>query len=184
MAKSVHNDVLDGMLNVVKNNTSQRNACTAQPATFYEAVNAAAWVASTAYALGAAVRPTARNAFVYEATVAGSSGAAEPAWPTTAGATVVDGTVTWTARTSLSLASAAVAPADIVVAVGDTSGRKATFAAKTAVAVYASGTANHEAALDVTNKRLLYVTTTAATALSSGGTVDMGTWKIEVGTPT
>ena len=60
-----------------------------------------AWVASTAYAMGNFVRPTAVNdasEFVYECTTAGTSGTTEPAWPTTDGATVADGTVTWTAR--------------------------------------------------------------------------------------
>ncbi len=36
--------------------------------------------------------------FIYEVTTAGTSAAAEPAWPTTDGATITDGTVVWTAR--------------------------------------------------------------------------------------
>lgn len=56
------------------------------------------WVASTAYALGAQRVPLARNGHYYEVTTAGTSGATEPAWPTTQGATVADGTVTWTER--------------------------------------------------------------------------------------
>ena len=59
----------------------------------------AAWVASTAYALGAWVIPTAGYAgYIYECTVAGTSGTTEPAWPTVDGATVADGTATWTCR--------------------------------------------------------------------------------------
>ncbi len=54
-----------------------------------------AWQPLTAYALSDARRPTAANGFRYVVTVAGNSGAAEPAWPTAVGATVVDGTVTW-----------------------------------------------------------------------------------------
>ena len=57
-----------------------------------------AWAASTAYALGAIVIPTANNGLWYECTTAGTSGTAEPAWPTTEGATVGDNTVTWTCR--------------------------------------------------------------------------------------
>lgn len=38
------------------------------------------------------------NALLFEATVAGTSATTEPTWPTTVGGTVVDGTVTWTAR--------------------------------------------------------------------------------------
>lgn len=45
---------------------------------------------------GAVVRvPTVNNGHIYLATVAGTSGAVEPTWPTTSGATVADGTVTW-----------------------------------------------------------------------------------------
>jgi hypothetical protein len=58
------------------------------------------WVAVTNYALGNFRRPTVPNGFRYEVTAdAGSSGAAEPTWPTTVGATVVDDGITWTCRT-------------------------------------------------------------------------------------
>lgn len=40
-------------------------------------------------------RPTVFNGYTYQATVGGTTGAAEPTWPTTIGATVQDGTVTW-----------------------------------------------------------------------------------------
>ncbi|MDD1778539.1 MAG: hypothetical protein LUQ65_10260 [Candidatus Helarchaeota archaeon] len=64
----------------------------------------APWVPNTAYALGDRVvcRPayatTARRAWVYECTTAGTSGAAEPAWP--ASGTVAEGpdTLVWTTR--------------------------------------------------------------------------------------
>lgn len=55
----------------------------------------AEWQASTAYVLNALVVPFPRNGHYYKATVAGTSGAAQPAFPTTAAGTVVDGTVTW-----------------------------------------------------------------------------------------
>lgn len=54
-----------------------------------------AW-ASTTYAVGANVRPTTANGLKYICTTSGTSGATQPTWPTTIGATVVDGTVTWT----------------------------------------------------------------------------------------
>jgi len=60
-----------------------------------------AWAATTVYAAAAFVRPTAitdLSRFVYEATTAGTSAAAEPVWPVIDGATIADGTVVWTAR--------------------------------------------------------------------------------------
>lgn len=57
---------------------------------------AAARANTTVYTLNAYVLPAAPNGFVYKATTAGTSGAAPPAYPTTLGGTVVDGTVTWT----------------------------------------------------------------------------------------
>ena len=54
------------------------------------------WLASTARVVGDMVRPTAANpTLIYRCTVAGTSAASEPTWPTTAGTTVVDGGVTW-----------------------------------------------------------------------------------------
>jgi len=41
------------------------------------------WLASTAYALGALVKPTTYNGHKYECTTAGTSGTTEPTWPTT-----------------------------------------------------------------------------------------------------
>lgn len=57
-----------------------------------------AWTATTALALGVKRRPIVANSLYYEVTTAGTTGAGEPAWPTTVGNTVVDGTVTWTCR--------------------------------------------------------------------------------------
>jgi hypothetical protein len=55
------------------------------------------WVTLTAYTAGAIRVPTTAggNGFRYRATVAGTSAAGEPVWPTTVGTTVADGTVTW-----------------------------------------------------------------------------------------
>lgn len=44
MAKSVHDDVLDGALNIIKNNTNIMTVCSSEPTTRTEAV--------TTYALG------------------------------------------------------------------------------------------------------------------------------------
>lgn len=123
MAKTVHDDVLDGALNIVTNNCTRQVACSAQPTTYTE------------------------------------------------------GNATY------ALADVTMASGDFTAANGDTSGRKLTIAAKAAVPVDASGTVTHVALLDVTNSKLLYVTTTTSQGISSGGTVDIGTWKIEIADP-
>lgn len=54
------------------------------------------WRANEAYGLGEYIRPNRATGYSYECTTAGSSGAREPVWPTSIGATVPDGSVTWT----------------------------------------------------------------------------------------
>lgn len=61
---------------------------------------------NTDYALNTRVRPHRPTGFQYVASAAGRSGTDEPRWPTTAGGTVVDGSVTWTAE-AISTASLA-----------------------------------------------------------------------------
>jgi len=56
------------------------------------------WEASTAYAKGQMVAPTTQNGYRYECTTAGTSGATEPTWGTTASGTTEDGTAVWTCR--------------------------------------------------------------------------------------
>lgn len=57
------------------------------------------WSASTTFVLGTQVVPVPPNGQVYSCTTVGggTSGATLPAWPTTTGSTVTDGTVTWQA---------------------------------------------------------------------------------------
>ena len=65
-----------------------------------------AWAATTAYSTGKYIKPTVSkaNGWFYIASTGGTTGAAEPTWPTTLGATVVDGTVTWLAvNTSINI---------------------------------------------------------------------------------
>lgn len=83
---------------------------------------------------------------------------------------------------------AAVALADVVVdsgdftkADGDTSGRKVTVAQQASVPIDASGTATHVCLDD--GSVLLYVTTCTPQALTSGGTVTVPAWDIEVADP-
>ena len=65
----------------------------------------AAWSSVDARSLGAWTRPTAGpiKELLYEVTTAGSTDSTEPTWPTTAGTTVTDGTVVWTARNAFEL---------------------------------------------------------------------------------
>lgn len=64
------------------------------------AVPAAPWSASTAFAAGARVLPGYPGApgLYFECTTAGTSAAAEPAWPALPGESCPDGTITWTCR--------------------------------------------------------------------------------------
>lgn len=65
-------------------------------------LTATTWVGSHAYTLGQYVIPTTFGSIsgqvgkIFKVTTAGTSGTGQPTWPTTAGGTVVDGTVTWT----------------------------------------------------------------------------------------
>lgn len=53
------------------------------------------WKPAIAYAVNDIVIPNAYNGRYYKCTVAGTSGATEPTWPTTLTQTVADGTATW-----------------------------------------------------------------------------------------
>lgn len=183
MGKKVDDSVLDAALDEIKTNCDMMTACSGEPTSYYEGVEPSAWAVSTAYSLGDAVRPTTRNGYNYECTTAGTSGGSEPAWPTTPGGTVNDGTAVWTARTARQLADTAMAGTDFTHADGDTSGRKTSVSQKTGVPVDASGTADHVALLDTTAKRLLYVTTATSQTLTAGNTLTLNGWDIEIADP-
>lgn len=124
MAKAVHDDVLDGALNIIKNNATRMTLCNAQPTTYTEG------------------------------------------------------------NATFALADVTMTGTDFTNANGTTSGRKTTVAAKAAVPVDTTGTGTHVALLDVANSKLLYVTTCASQGVSSGGTVDIGSWVVEIADPT
>ena len=76
----------------------------------------AAWAASTAYSVGNVVRATTLQAtgLVFRCTVAGTSAATQPAWPTDIGSTIVDGGVTWQAISSVYADVSTLAPNAII----------------------------------------------------------------------
>lgn len=80
--------------------------------------------------------------------------------------------------------STAVAGGDFVNADGDTSGRKMTVAAQTAVTIDTTGTALFVAITNLSGTLLKVVTTCTSQLLTSGGTVDIGTFKLEIADPT
>ncbi|HIF54723.1 MAG TPA: hypothetical protein EYF94_02630 [Porticoccaceae bacterium] len=73
--------------------------------------NLPAWESLTAYALGYSAEPVAGNGYRYVISTAGTTGASEPPWPTSAlGSTITDGSVVWT------LLSATHEPSEIKLA--------------------------------------------------------------------
>lgn len=91
---------------------------------------------------------------------------------------------TYAEITTYKLAEQAMVNGDYTLAAGDTSGRKATVAAKTGISVATSGTATHIALGNSTNSTLDLVTTCTSQAINTGGTVDIPAWKYEINAPT
>lgn len=86
---------------------------------------------------------------------------------------------------AVTLATATMVPdTDFPKAAGDVSGRKITVALKNGVSVTASGTPTHIALGRTTDSTMRYVTTCTGPALTSGSTVNIPAWKIEVQDPT
>lgn len=97
------------------------------------------WRANEAYEAGEHIRPNRATGFAYQCTTAGSSGAREPVWPTTIGATAPDGSVVWTCAaaagngvTAISAPSAVSEPTGLTitnVAVSESTKILATYSA-------------------------------------------------------
>lgn len=82
---------------------------------------------------------------------------------------------------SLSLIPAqTIAGGDFSISNGNVSGRKVTVAQQADLDIDASGTATHIAINDGTD---FYVTTCTSQALTSGGTVTVPAWNIEIADP-
>jgi flagellar basal body rod protein FlgB len=94
----------------------------------------------------------------------------------------LDSTPTRAEVLAASLANVSVSSGDFTKADGTTSGRKVTVAAKSGVSVTASGSASHIALIDGTNVR--YVTTCTTQSLTSGNTVNIPAWAVEIADPT
>jgi hypothetical protein len=86
------------------------------------------------------------------------------------------------ANATFALADVTMAGGDFTKAAGDVSGRKVTMAAKSAVLIDTSGTANHVALVRVSDSTLIYVTTCTSQALTANGsnTVNFPAWKVEI----
>lgn len=84
---------------------------------------------------------------------------------------------------SKALADVAMSGGDFTKA-NDTSGRKVTMSAKSAVPIDTGGMATHVALCKVGDTTLRYVTTCTSQALTAGGTVDFPAWKINIADPT
>jgi hypothetical protein len=125
MAKSLHNDVLDAALNIIKNNCTRVTLCSQEPTTYNEANATYVLVSKDGYVSG-----------------------------------------------------------DFTISDGDTSGRKVRVAAKTGITPTNAGTANHVALLDVTNSKLLGVTTMTAKAVATDDLVDIAAFDLELADPT
>jgi len=82
---------------------------------------------------------------------------------------------------AVTLAASTVAGGDFTIADGTTSGRKTTVAEQAGVSISASGDATHVALDDGTT--LQYVTTAPTQTLTSGGTVTVAAYSVEIADP-
>jgi hypothetical protein len=87
------------------------------------------------------------------------------------------------ANTNYRLADVVVDISAVLLANGDTSGRKLTVPQQADIPVDATGTATHIALCNSTNTALLYVTTCTSQSLSSGGTVTIPAFDVELADP-
>ena len=82
---------------------------------------------------------------------------------------------------AVSLADGTIGAGDFTKANGDTNGRKVTVAQQADLTIDTSGTATHVVIDDGTD---IYVTTCTSIVLTSGGTVTIPAWDIEIADPT
>jgi len=82
---------------------------------------------------------------------------------------------------AVALASVTVSGTDFTIANGTTSGRKTTVGEQAAVSITASGDATHVVLDD--GVAMLYGTTAPTQTLTSGGTVTVAEWAVEIADP-
>ena len=85
-----------------------------------------------------------------------------------------------TSQTTVLARSDVITSTDFTLADGDTSGRKVTVGAQSAVSVIRTGTANHVAIVGSTGSTLLLVTTATTQALTTGNTVNIPAFDFEL----
>lgn len=88
----------------------------------------------------------------------------------------------WTNATASNIVSANISATDFTLAsvASDGGGVVMTVGAKTSQAIEGSGTATHLMLGNSSAQRMLYTTTVSAQVLSSGNTVDIGSWTVTV----
>nr|MDQ6894577.1 hypothetical protein [Acidobacteriota bacterium] len=105
--------VINGAGTVLYTKQIAGNACDPDPGSPEQ------WRPTTGYAANDEVRPfLVSSLFFFRATNSGTSGATEPAWPNTFGATVLDGTITWQAVDQFWTANRTYALGTVVRATG------------------------------------------------------------------
>jgi hypothetical protein len=87
------------------------------------------------------------------------------------------------ASSTYKLADVVTDSGDFSKANGDTNGRKVTIAQQANVPIDSSGTATHVALSISGSSTLVYVTTCTSQALTSGGTVTVPGWDVEISDP-
>lgn len=87
------------------------------------------------------------------------------------------------ASSTYKLADVVVDGTDFTKANGDTNGRKVTVAQQASMDIDDSGTATHVALSISGSSTLVYVTTCTSQVLTSGGTVTVPVWDVEISDP-
>ena len=87
------------------------------------------------------------------------------------------------ASSTFKLADVVIDTGDFTKANGDVSGRKTTIGQQANVPIDSSGTATHVALSISGTSTLVYITTCTSQVLTSGGTVTVPAWRVEIADP-